>query len=174
MEFHKTFKIRISAGRPVGKPISPAGRFFLAGVGIFLLWLNGNQFWHEYLLYHYGAPWQAKVTSTYWTSGKGGPRYRARYSFTLPSGVHVGGRGAISRATYSTLKPGDPLGIRYVPADPRISEPAELSFNVRNMTLAAVFFPVSLSVILIALRRKADAPPENNPSPGLNAPTIIR
>src|SRR5437879_1587285 len=110
VEYHKTFRFRIGAvvPRPSPKPLSSGARYFLGAAGLLLLLVNLHQFRKEFLLSRYAVSRQAQVINTYWNSGKGGPRYRARYQYVLPSGARYIGKGRISRYNYRGIKHGHP------------------------------------------------------------------
>src|SRR5437773_8151153 len=130
-EFHKTFTIHIPAGisattpsqtaKPSPKPPSTTTRILVGVFGLLLLYFNLVQFRSEYLLKRDGVPGRGRVIKTYWSSGKGSPRYRVWYSYEPVAGNNLKGRGRIGRESYLTLKPGDPIAIFYVPAHPEIS-----------------------------------------------------
>ena len=123
-------------------------------LGIIFLLYNLWSFADHYRLKESGAVVQAQVTHSSIARRKGGISYNIDYTFDL-AGKHYEGAGALSQHTFSTLRIGGPVAVRYVAINPSISEPAEMSHDRASLLLhGAIGIPISFIILFAAFRKE--------------------
>ena len=123
-------------------------------LGVVFLLYNLWSFTDHYRLKETGATVQAQVTRSSVARRKGGISYNIEYAFDL-AGKHYEGAGALSQHTFSTLRIGGPVAVRYVAINPSISEPAEMSHDRASLLLhGAIGIPISFIILFAAFRKE--------------------
>jgi hypothetical protein len=123
----------------------------LLGIAFFLY--NVWSFADHYRLKQTGETLQAQVTRSSVQRRKGGISYNVEYAFGV-AGKRYEGEGALSQHTFSTLRIGGPIEVRYASSNPAISEPAEMSHDRASLFLhGAIGIPVGLFILFTAFRR---------------------
>jgi predicted enzyme related to lactoylglutathione lyase len=156
---------------------------FGAALGVAFLLFNIWTFLEHYRLEHDAGFTQGTVTKTEMIKRKGGVAYTVDYHFDV-SGKGYEGNGQLSRLSYLSLRPGSSIDLRYVRANPMISETTEMSHNQTSMVLAGVIgLPASLFIMFINLRpglrstpRPTDTMPEalSDDHPRIDLPHGVR
>jgi len=137
---------------------SSGPHLFPLAIGTTFLLLNSWWFGQAYLLKHSAVTSPATVSRVYTVRHKGSLSYNVDYAFEI-AGRRFEGSGDISREMYLTLRPGGPVEIRYVPANPSISEAAETNHSNTTMFLALLLgFPISIFILIQAFRGQREEP----------------
>jgi len=146
----------------------PISRLLGGLLGIVFLLYNLWSFADHYRLKQTGATIQAEVTSSSIARRKGGISYNVEYAFDV-AGKRYEGAGSLSQHTFSALRIGGPVEVRYASSNPSISEPAEMSHDRASLFLhGAIGIPVSLLILIAAFRKERKLAWEDNARP----PTI--
>jgi len=136
----------------------PVSSLLGGALGIVFLLYNLWSFADHYRLKQNGATLQARVTSVSIARRKGGISYDVQYAFDV-AGKSYEGEGALSQHTFSLLRIGGPLDVRYAATNPSISEPSEMSHDQASLFLhGAIGIPVSLLILFAALRKNQSLP----------------
>ena len=98
----------------------PISRLLGGFLGVVFFLYNVWSFADHYRLKQTGATLQAQVTTSSVQRRKGGISYNVEYAFDL-AGKHYEGEGALSQHTFSTLRIGGPIEVRYASTNPSIS-----------------------------------------------------
>jgi len=168
------------------KPSAPqgltAGRLFIAMLGGAFLLFSGWSFFHAYLLHLHGVTAQASVVRLHILRRRGSVIYKADYAFDY-TGKHFEDTGDVSPKSFTELRPGSPIAIRYEPQDPENSETVEMSHYRTTMWLTGVLgLPAALFILFMGLRadplragKSQDVEPEavNNAPRRFILPTLI-
>jgi len=131
---------------------SPSLFIFTIGATFFLM--NAWSFQRAFILKHNGAPIQGMVTRTFMVRHRASTTFNADYSLEV-SGKSYSGTADITRSTFLALRPGSPIALRYVPANPSVSEAADISHSDTTLFLTEFMgFPVSLFILFLAFRKQ--------------------
>lgn len=153
-----------------GKP-----SLFILAIGLVFLLLNLLWFAQAYRLKHFAASVQGTVSKTYTIRRKAGTVYKVDYAFDV-AGQHYEGTGDLLAKTYWNLLPGQPIAIRYVLANPTVSETEDMSHYNTTLFLSGVLgLPTSLFILILAFRKHQPAPEKDSAyvSDELDQPTNI-
>src|ERR1017187_7305405 len=145
-------------------------------LGVVFLLYNLWSFADHYRLKETGRTIQAQVTRSFVERRKGGLSYKIEYAFDL-AGRHYEGAGALSQPTFSQLRIGGPVEVRYAAVNPSISEPAEMSHDRASLFLhGAIGIPISLFILFAAFRkeRKQSREDQAHPAPAVEIPPSVR
>ena len=130
---------------------------FILTIGMVFLLLNLLWFAQAYRLKHFAAPAPGTVTRTFTIRRKAGVAYKVDFTFEA-SGQRYEGTGDLLAKTYWNLRPGDPIPVRYVLANPSISETEEMGHYNTTLFLSGVLgLPTSLFILALAFRKQHSA-----------------
>jgi len=168
--------LNYSGLRPVGLSaagyaISAFAILFAIGslaLGFFLWNQSQNQSAERDRLDREGAAAEATVTRVWRTGGKS-TSYRLSYTFEVGR-QPVGGHSQAPHDLWRTLKVGDRIPVRYIPADPSVNHPASWPVSVTPEWIVA-FVPASFLAITAIfgwmIRRQWRLLAEGRPAPGV-------